>query len=298
MSALLKLEIVRGSESWDFSDMIDWSPATLAGFGLPPIHRLNLRGPMQHGDSDVGFRLDPVFMQITTNMDATSLANQYALRAIMLEAFKPSDDPLILRVTLPDASVRCRDVFTVGGLTFDSEQFGGFFGTIPVQLKASDPTWYDPVLLTEGWAVAGVGTGMPIPLTIPWTIGSSIIDQTKVITNTGDWQSYPILRITGPITNCVITNLTVDNDKLDFTGITIAAGNYYEIDCRYGYKTVKNAAGANKIAELTNDSDLATFRIEATPKALNNENVLRVQGSAATGATRVAITYTPRFIGI
>jgi len=298
MSALLKIEIVRGGKSWDFSDLIDWSPAALMGFGLPPLHRLSNRGPMQHGDSDVGFRLDPVFMQVDTNVYAVSLVDQYALRATMLEAFKPSDDPLILRVTLPDASVRCRDVFTVGGLTMDSSMFQGFFGTIPMQLKASNPTWYDPTLVTESWAVAGAGTGMPIPLLIPWTIGSSVIDQTKVITNTGDWQSYPTVRITGPITDCIITNLTVDSDKLDFTGTTIAAGNYYEIDCRYGYKTVKNAAGANVIDDLTNDSDLATFRIEATPQAPSNENILHVQGNTATGATRVAITYAPRFIGI
>lgn len=163
MSALLKIEIVRGGESWDFSDLVDWSPAALMGFGLPPLHRLSNRGPMQHGDSDAGFRLDPVFMQLDTNMDAASLADQFTLRAIMLEALKPSDDPLILRVTLPDASVRCREVFTVGGLTMDSTMFQGFFGTIPTQLKASDPTWYDPTGVGITWSLGGVGTYAGIP---------------------------------------------------------------------------------------------------------------------------------------
>ena len=47
-----------GSESFTFSYLGD------QGFGLAPLHRITTRGPLQHGDSDIDFRLDPRILQI------------------------------------------------------------------------------------------------------------------------------------------------------------------------------------------------------------------------------------------
>jgi hypothetical protein len=51
--------------------------------------------------------------------------------------------------------------------------------------------------------------------------------------------------------------------KLDFAGTTIAAGDWYEIDLRYGVKTIKDSNGVNKISALSANSNLATFRLFA-----------------------------------
>ncbi len=87
-------------------------------------------------------------------------------------------------------------------------------------------------------------------------------------------------------------------EKLDFTGTTVAAGHYYDIDCRYGRKSVKDEAGTNEIADLTSDSDLATFHLAAEPEAGGGVNSLRLTGSAVTTATKVELTYDTRYLGI
>ena len=92
------------------------------------------------------------------------------------------------------------------------------------------------------------------------------IDQTAVRTYEGSWDEFPTVRITGPATNAVLENVT-SGDKLDFTGTAISAGTSYVLDLRYGYKTVTQDDGTNRIDKLTNDSDLATWRLLAAPDA-------------------------------
>ncbi len=118
----------------------------------------------------------------------------------------------------------------------------------------------------------------------------------KTITYTGSFLSYPIVTITGPITDPVLTNVSTGED-LDFTGVTIAGGDTYTIDCRFGYKTVKNAAGVNKIADLTAGSDLATFHLGADPEVSGGANAFTLRGTGTDANTTVTVTYNERFVG-
>ena len=129
-------------------------------------------------------------------------------------------------------------------------------------------------------------------------VGTSTIDSTKAINYGGSWYAYPLIRVAGPITNPVITNETLGL-KLDFTGITITGSDYYDIDCRFGYNTVIDKAGNNKIADLTDDSDLGEFRIEPPSKiAPTGINSLRVTGSGATLQTAVSMTFRVNHLGV
>ena len=94
---------------------------------MAPSHRLTQRGPMQHGETDVGFRLDAASFGFTIGMKALSLSDQYALRQTMIRAFAPTAEALQVRVTLPDGEVRQRDAYLVDGLAFE-RQFSGFYG--------------------------------------------------------------------------------------------------------------------------------------------------------------------------
>ena len=116
-------------------------------------------------------------------------------------------------------------------------------------------------------------------------------DVSKTINNAGNYLALPIVTITGPATDAVLTNVRT-GEILDFTGVTIAAGDTYTIDCRYGLKTVKNAAGTNKIADLTSTSDLATFHLEP------GDNSFTLEGTGTDANTQVTVAYNPRYIGL
>ena len=92
----------------------------------------------------------------------------------------------------------------------------------------------------------------------------------------------------------VVTN-TVTGEKLDFTGSTIGSADYYEIDTRYGYKTVTDSGGTSRIDLLTSDSDLGTFHLAAPPYAGSGVNVLALTGTAPGTATSIVATYYNRY---
>ena len=109
----------------------------------------------------------------------------------------------------------------------------------------------------------------------------------------GNFLEFPVIRIYGVISDPVVTN-AVTGEKLDFTGVTIGSGVYYEIDLRYGYKTIKNNGGVNKISDLTSDSDLGTFHIAPSPYAVGGVNAFQITGTA-TNASSAVIYYYNRY---
>ena len=174
----------------------------------------------------------------------------------------------------------------------------GFFQDVAVGIRCADPTFYDPSIMSQDFGLGGGANSFDVPMPVPHDVGDSSLDETVAITYTGNWQSYPEIRITGPITDPIVTNQST-SDVLDFTGISISAGKYYDIDCRYGNKTVIDDAGVNKIADLTTASDLATFHIAPDSLAVpGGTNSIRVQGSGVTTATSVNLKYYVRYLGI
>jgi hypothetical protein len=167
---------------------------------------------------------------------------------------------------------------------------------VGVILKANDPAFYEPEWGSLTVHLGGGGGLFTIPSGIPTGIGSSSGSQAVAIDYPGNWISYPLIRITGPITNPVITNAAT-GEKLDFTGVTIAAGRYYDIDTRYGHKTVLLDDGTNKIHELTDDSDLSTFHIAPDPETPGGINSIQVSGASVSTDTKIEMSWPVRYDG-
>jgi hypothetical protein len=289
------LDVTVGGVTTILSDGAPFAVLSADG-GMADVARITERGPLQQGDSDIDFRLQPTLSTLGLIAYASDIGAHFDVRARLLEIFRPSRTPLVLRWTLENGAVRQLDCHVAGRLAFNSIDMRGFTQRCAVPLRAADPTLYDPAQVAVTYGVGGGGDSWTIPWAVPWGIGAATVDQTRTIVYAGSWRTFPVITITGPITNPVITNLTT-GDKLDFTGITIAAANTYTIDLAYGRKTITNQLGANKIADLTNDSDLATFALEANPEAPGGVNSIRVTGTGATSATEIYLQYYPRYVG-
>lgn len=289
------LDVTVGGETTVLSD---GNPFALlsADAGMADVLRITERGPQQHGDSDIDFRLNPSLFPLGLIAYASDIGTHFDVRDRALRLFRPSRTPLVLRWTLENGSVRALDCHVAGRLAFNSADMRGFTQRFVVPLRASDPTLYDPTQQAVTYGVGAGSTGWSFPLSFPAGFGSSTVNQTRAIVYPGSWRTFPVITITGPIVNPVITNLTT-GDKLDFTGITIAALNTYTIDLAYGRKTVVNQLGVNKIADLTSDSDLATFALEAAPEAPGGVNTIQVTGSGANTNTEIYLRYYPRYVG-
>jgi hypothetical protein len=292
-----RLSVLSRDTEYNLSDNKDYLLIGLDGIGAAPVRRITERGPMQHGESDLGYRLQSRRIAMTFAAKGGDAAAWFARRAQLLSIFRSSNSPVQLRIT-NGAMVRQIDCHLSGTMEMAPDELGPRWQRVAIELLAPDPTWYDPSGESIRFGL-GVGTqAMEIPLVIPWQIGASIIEQAVSIAYNGTWDAWPIITINGPISDCVITNTTT-GDKLDLTGVTIDDGDSYIIDCRYGYKTVTRSSDeSNRIQDLTDDSNLATFRIGAHPDVLGGHNSIRITGAGANAGTTILLQYVRRFVGV
>jgi Phage tail protein len=266
------------------------------GFGMAPMHRITQRGPLQQGDSDIDFRLDPRIIQLPLYVDALTIGDHYNARAKLMQIFTPTNAVGTLTVTA-DSFVRSIDVEVLGGLDMNVDAKAGYGVRTVVQLRAADPTWYDPTPQVITLTPSIAGTAFAIPMAIPLTMGTASINSTTTVSYDGTWLSYPIITAVGPITGLSITNNTT-GDVISLGAVAIGAGTTYIFDLRYGYKTVKTTAGVNKIADVTAASNLATFAIVPAPTATGGVNSITVTSSSSSSPAEVSLTYYTRFVGI
>lgn len=264
--------------------------------GMAPLHRLAERGPLQHGDSDIGFRLDPRFLALVLGFREAGMS---AERKTLLDIFKPrtSNVPVKLRFGLDNGTTRQIDGHYFGKMAMGSKQRLGLYQQVGVVLRCADPLYYDPTQHVVSYALASDSGGFTVPMPVPFSVGGSLLSADSPLTYAGDFIEYPVIVMQGPLSSPVLTQVTT-GEVLDFTGAAIAAGDAWTIDCRYGYKTVIDGAGNNQIAALVDGSDLATFHLECDPDAPGGVNEITLGAADVTSASQVSIFYYDRFIGI
>jgi hypothetical protein len=268
------------------------------GLGMAPLHHITERGPQQHGVTFRGVKLDPRVFVLLLGMSGTTQTALYTLRQTLEEIFAPanSETPGIMRWTLDSGAVRQLDCVYSGRLDFNSADRAGFTYRAMAEFVAHDPTFYDPTIVTKTCALPLAG-GMVIPLVVPIAIGSTSTTGIISANYAGTWMALPYLKLTGPITDPMIRNVSTDK-ILNFTGTTIGAGNYYEIDCAYGVKSVKDKNGDYQGGKLIEPSHLSTFAIGSRRDVPNGINTIQVNGSSISAATLLTVQYCTRYVGI
>ena len=266
-------------------------------FGMAPLHMITSRSPVQHGDTTLDFRLDPRIIQIPLLIECETLQEQYNQRNYLLSIFKPSNIDGTLVVDYPEGGQRYITTRVLGGLDFNMETSSGYSIRTVVKLRCSDPTWYNPLQTTLPlFSISGTPT--PYPKIYPVTYGTLTLSSSYILNYNGTWQSYPIIIVNGPVTNFSITNTASNQNITLVSGTVIAAGTSLTFDLRYGYKTVTDQTGANRIGLVDSSSELAQFAIFPAPDVPNGINTLAVSGTSVTTASSIFLSYFDRFVGI
>lgn len=290
------LSIIRNGTEYSLDDDTYCRLLSADGAGMLPLHRLSDRGPQQNGITDRGYYYDPRYIILTLGVIGTSLADMETKRSNMRTIFAPQTNPLTMKFTLPSGAVRLIDCHYIDGLEMPHQNTGTWLRSA-VTLQCPDPTFYSGTALSADFNISAGADTWVVPFSIPLQVGASQIDSDLPVSYGGEAATYPTIRITGPAVDAILTNETLDL-KLDFTGGTIDAGDYYDIDLRYGRKTVTDSGGTIQIGKLTTDSDLATWRIAADPDAVSGINSLNFACSGATLATKCEIVYYERYVGV
>jgi len=169
---------------------------------------------------------------------------------------------LALRIKRPGRPVKR---LTVRARKLDPEYGRVIHGYVPLDMEflAHDPTFYaDEQSTTElplGWLTGG---GFAAPVTAPIYVqdGTVAADRPGWVTNNGDADAWPILRIFGPCATVTITHVA-SGRALTFPSLNLPAGRWIEIDTRPGYRTVTWDNGGNASTYLSPASRIDLFSI-------------------------------------
>lgn len=276
------------------------------GQGMPPIEYLTERGPHQHGETIIDYRLRPRVLQMLLRRNGTSRSDYWENRCELLNVLRPNRQrtlgrrpaPGKLRKILPNQAIRDIDVFIEQGP--DIEQGQGVwdewsFETV-MRFIAPDPTFYNPNE-TEIAFSTGVDGELKYPAAYPVIYsGGEFVDFTEDITYDGTWDALPIVTIRGPVNSPAIYNETT-GEKIEMDYV-VPLGRTITIDLSYDAKTVQDDLGANLIGTLTEDSDLGTFHLATAPDAPGGVNSFRVTGGDVITSSRISLRWNTRFIGL
>jgi hypothetical protein len=168
------------------------------------------------------------------------------------------------------------------------EYVGGTAKAFLAQLQAERP-YAESATATEVDSVAltSAGAGFVIPLTMPFTMTSSG-GGTLTYANNGSAPIRPVLRVYGPATNPVVTNVT-SGERLSFTG-SIASGEFWEIDLFQRTVTLNGVATATSplrsitpSASTWFECDLGNTTLQLTCSAFDSNTKLRAYQRSAWG---------------
>ncbi len=292
MASIDRVEVVRYGQTTDLLTL-PYQLTKLQGYGAARVTRRSERAPNQHGDTDTGFVLEPrVLSGVIVLAGSAFEADEDAAYSL----FTPGPDLMQLRFTKPSGVVRQLDCRVVEGPEGDTDSWYANGQKFGFALKASDPTFYDPDQKSQAFTL-GVATNIgQIPSSVPTIVGTATLNASYSIEYDGDWAAYPVITVKGPMTGLKIRHDTT-GDVIQFRStVTIPAGSTYTIDCRPGYKVVRDQSGALKTAELTDESDLATFHLAPPSEVDGGVNTFTVTGSDASSSSNVLLVWHNRYL--
>jgi len=167
-----------------------------------------------------------------------------------------------LRIKRPGRPVK---QVTVRARKLDPDDSRLIHGYVPIDLEllAHDPTFYaDEDSTTEiplGWLTGG-GFAAPVVAPIYVQSGTTAADRPGWVTNAGDADAWPVIRITGPCANVSVTHVA-SGRTLALPTLALTAGQWVEIDTRPGYRTITRDNGGNASTYLSPASRVDLFAL-------------------------------------
>lgn len=170
-------------------------------------------------------------------------------------------------------------------------------GWVPVDIAfaATDPTWYGDVEQTTeiplGW-LSGGGFTAPVVAPIYVSSGTTIADRPGWVTNAGDADTWPVIRITGPCSNVTITHAETGHVLALPTLSLASTSDWVELDTRPGRRSVVYANGGNAESTLSAASRLDLFSLPP------GQTEIRWTAVDPTNTSRLRVTWRDAYTAL
>ncbi len=157
-----------------------------------------------------------------------------------------------------------------------------------VELVASDPAIYTDALSSDSLVVFAPSAGLSYPVTYPKAYGAGGSGAGTIVVNTGDWETWPTLKINGPssgtLTNPIVENVTTGKTiELNANGgVSIGVGQQLIVETHPVKRSILFATGASRYGRLSDASEF--WPLEPG----NNELRFRATGTTTAATVDVA----------
>lgn len=265
-----------------------WLNDPIEGFDAPE-YRLN---EYDRSSEDGGYVSSAYYgsraITLSGMIVAGSLSEYESMRKELIQAVSIQRDKYSVPVgttitftTLAGTPYKISAFFKKPEFAWDGIKYGRFL----LQATVPDPFIYDVNLFTSENIAQATGGGYQTPHGSPYYTNVSMGGGTVVV-NDGGVEIYPIITLTGSLTNPIITNQTSGLYlKINYT---LAAGDTIIVDMR------------NKTMTLNNSSSLlSTKTVDSNwwPLSVGNNSIqLATDTAADTG--NVSITYNKAYVGV
>ena len=216
--------------------------------GFPSVRAVVNDAPDVSGTLDTtalfGARTITVPLKLTRRAPSDSLEGlRRRLKAYLAPALRST-----MFVTLDDGVERRA---TVRGSNFSGGLDKPNRATVVAQWVAPSGIFESSTLYTVDVLAGGSGAelGRSYDLTFDRTYPASSVIGSRAVVNAGDVDAFPMIKIYGPCTNPVVSNMT-QSKSLTFSGLTIAAGDYLEIDTRAKTIRTNSLAASSQYSKL------------------------------------------------
>lgn len=192
-----------------------------------------------------------------------------AIRALRT-AMNPQRGTGRLRYTAADGTIRDLNCCLSAGFEGieDDTNRGPSWIVLPLQFHADDPFWYDDSATTVN------KTNITMP--------------SFSVTNTGDYEMWPVWTIHGPGTNLVLTDTTTGL-ALTFT-LTLGSSDILTIDTTPGVKAILLNSVTNEYPALATTSSIFSLPM--------GSNAITAVMSGTTGTSALTLVYKQRYLGV
>lgn len=292
---------------------------SIEGTGMPPVTYLTQKGPFQHGETLLGYRLQPRVIQMLIRQNYTCRERYWHGRLQILDVLRPNRPGTTgtLRKNFGDGSKIDIDVVIQQGPNFepaDPDVWDEWSINEVIRFIAYNPVFYNPYLHTWDFINITLASGvaqdsltmlqLKFAATFPINfnrnigvpgIGGGAVAPTidpNILAYLGSWVEYPTIILVGPLDSpFIITNVTTDETiRLNYV---VDAGETVTIDLNYGTKTITSTLhpGDSLMGFLDPTSDVGSFHLQPGTNIFNTS----ILGQNAN--SRVQFKYNDRYVG-
>lgn len=218
---------------------------SLQDVGSAPVARYKQRGPLQHGVTDLGFRVQPRTITLNLRFYAATDAALDTHRQTLMDTFAPlTDISTFLYYDRDDGTTLRLTVFTVDEIEIDlvPEHRPGHLHRATLKLRAANPLWLDTTLRATTITALDAASSQ-------WWLGGGTIAPSVVLeygTVPTNGQAWTYAGTTGglrPLTIALRMRPTVFTNTYAFFISNGGTTNYY-----INHPTVAFAAGSPEVA--------------------------------------------------